>query len=82
MAEDVALEIDVEELLRRDPMTATDCAELRRELYRKEGVRDRFLAMLDEKFPRDAKDAATLFRRGLGLHAAGRAREALDLLQK
>ncbi len=73
---DVALAIDVQELLSRDPITVTDWYELRREVYRTETSRDQFLAMIKEKFGGE-KDA---WRRGLGLMAAGRVEEAAPLL--
>ncbi len=76
MVEDVALEINPEEALRRDPMSSSDVFELRRELFRTENARDAFLKLLDDKFPGTSRDPEVLFRRGIGLFAAGRIDEA------
>ena len=56
MVEDVALEINPEEALRRDPMSSSDVFELRRELFRTENARDAFLKLLDDKFPGTSRD--------------------------
>lgn len=82
MVSDVALEINVEELLSREPMTATDWVELRREVYRTESSRDSFLKMLDEKYPAGSREGDGAWRRALGLAAAGRIDEARPSLEK
>lgn len=80
MVAEVALDIDVEEVLRREPLTPADWGELRREIYRSDTVRESFLRMLNTKFPAGATDADALLRRGVGLLAAGRAEEARHVL--
>ncbi|MBI4878588.1 MAG: tetratricopeptide repeat protein [Planctomycetes bacterium] len=82
MESDIALEVDVEELLRRETVTAADFAEMRRELYRSEPAQRAFLRMLDQKFPASSTDAAARWRRGLGLMAAGKVDLARDLLEE
>ncbi|MBK6941111.1 MAG: RNA polymerase subunit alpha domain protein [Planctomycetes bacterium] len=80
MAQDVALEINVEELLRRDPLTVSDCMELRRELFRTDSARENFLALLEQKYPSGARDPEVAFRRGVGLYCAGRVAAAQPIL--
>ncbi len=80
MVEDVALEVKPEEALRREPLTAADVFELRRELFRTENARDAFLKLLDDKFPANSRDADLLFRRGVGMFAAGKNGDARILL--
>lgn len=82
MAAETALETDVAELLQREPLTVTDCAELRREIYRADSSRSSFHQLLDEKYPADSREEAAVFRRGVGLAASGKADEARALLEK
>jgi DNA-directed RNA polymerase subunit alpha len=82
MSDNLALEIDVEELLRRDPLTASDIFELRREVYRAPERRESFLRMLNAKFPAGGNDATAQFRRAVGLFAAGKMVDAMLVLEK
>lgn len=82
MTESLALEIDVEELLRREPITPSDVFELRREVYRSEERREAFLRLLNEKFPAGGNDAAANLRRAIGLFAAGKIADASVTLER
>ena len=79
---DIALEINVDELLARDPLTSNDFAEIRREVYRSESARDAFVQLLESKYPENAKDEDTQLRRGVGMLAAGRYEAAIAALEK
>ncbi len=81
MESDIALEVDVEELLRREPVTTADYAEMRREVYRSDASVRSFLRLLEQKFPAGATDPDARWRRGLGLMAAGKADLARELLE-
>lgn len=82
MTDHLALEIDVEELLRRDPMTASDLYELRREVYRTDDKREAFLKLLNERFPAGSNNADANWRRAVGLFAAGKFADALPVLER
>ncbi len=82
MTNNLALEIDVDELLRRDPLTPSDVFELRREVYRTEERRESFLRFLNEKFPAGSGDAQNALRRAIGLWAAGKNADAAITLEK
>lgn len=81
MTSDVALELDVAELIARDPMTVTDFAEVRREAYRTSESLNSFLRLVEKTYPRDASDAKSRFRRGVCLVAAGRVSDGLPHLE-
>lgn len=81
MESDVALEIDVRDLLKRNPIGLEDWMELRREIYRTRTSRDSFLRILDEDYPEDSPDSLTLWKRAIGLCAAGATRQAQHLLK-
>jgi DNA-directed RNA polymerase subunit alpha len=81
MTDNLALEIDVEELLRRDPLSVSDVLELRREVYRTQERREAFLRLLNEKFPAGSRSDQNAMRRAIGLWAAGKIADASPTLE-
>jgi len=82
MAYHIALDVNVEELLKREPLTSADCLEIRREVYRSEETRASFLKMLNERYPAESDDPEIRWRHGVGQYAAGNAQEAKVLLEE
>ncbi len=81
MTSEVALELDVAELIARDPMTVSDFVEVRREAYRTSESLDSFLNLVEKTYPSDVKEPKARFRRGVCLVAAGRVADGLRLLE-
>lgn len=81
MTDNLALEIDVEELLRRDPLTVSDVLEVRREVYRTQERREAFLRLLNERFPAGSRNDQNALRRAIGLWAGGKIADASPVLE-
>ena len=80
MESSIALEVNVETLLKQDPLTSNDCAEIRREVLRSEDSNISFQKLLDERYPADSEDPEIRWRRGVGLVVAGKDGKAAELM--